>query len=33
MEYNEAEINRLKKGISPIYEPGLDYLLKNNYLV
>tara|TARA_A100001011_G_scaffold371262_1_gene428402 strand:+ start:7028 stop:8314 length:1287 start_codon:yes stop_codon:yes gene_type:complete len=31
VDKDKSKINKLKNGISPIYEPGLDYLIKNNY--
>ena len=31
VDNDKNKINKLKKGISPIYEPGLDDLIRNNY--
>ena len=31
VDKDKNKINKLKKGISPIYEPGLDDLIRNNY--
>tara|TARA_B100001741_G_C16496298_1_gene572290 strand:- start:17 stop:1303 length:1287 start_codon:yes stop_codon:yes gene_type:complete len=31
VDKDKSKINKLRNGISPIYEPGLDYLIKNNY--
>ncbi len=31
VDKDKLKINKLKKSISPIYEPGLDDLIKNNY--
>ena len=31
VDKDKTKINKLKNGISPIYEPGLDDLLKNNF--
>nr|WP_061314439.1 2-dehydropantoate 2-reductase N-terminal domain-containing protein [Clostridium botulinum] len=31
VDIDEAKVKTMKKGISPIYEPGLDELLKRNY--
>src|SRR4051812_35667920 len=30
IDIDENKINRLKQGVSPIYEPGLDVLLERN---
>lgn len=32
VDIDENKVEMMKQGISPIYEPGLDELLKNNYL-
>ena len=32
VDKDEKKISRLNSGISPIYEPGLDELIKKNYL-
>ena len=32
IDIDENKINKMKKGISPIYEPGLDEILKRNYI-
>lgn len=32
IDIDENKVNMMKKGMSPIYEPGLDELLKKNYL-
>ncbi|WP_238902762.1 UDP-glucose/GDP-mannose dehydrogenase family protein [Clostridium sp. YIM B02506] len=31
VDIDEKKVEMMKKGVSPIYEPGLDELLKNNY--
>ena len=31
VDKDQNKINKLKNGISPIYEPGLDDLIKNNF--
>ena len=31
VDNNKNKINKLKKSISPIYEPGLDDLIRNNF--
>ena len=31
VDNDKNKINKLKKGISPIYEPGLDDLIRSNY--
>ena len=31
VDKNLVKINKLQNGISPIYEPGLDDLIKNNF--
>ena len=31
VDKDKNKINKLKKGSSPIYEPGLDDLIRNNY--
>ena len=31
VDKDKIKINKLKNGISPIYEPGLDDLIKNNF--
>ena len=31
VDKDKNKINKLKKDISPIYEPGLDDLIRNNY--
>ena len=32
VDKDQDKIKKLKSGISPIYEPGLNELIKNNYL-
>ena len=31
VDKDKTKINKLKKAISPIYEPGLDDLIRNNF--